>query len=804
MFNKMTKKKTSKQLAKISPTKKLYTSSCDKYEKIMTEDKIGVTKSNKDKPSASTFYTNVPEDDKKILKAQGKQIKKKKKQYSKVHNIYNLKTANAAGPSEKRQYSQMNECFVLLSDCNEHKKNHKSHNASTSNNTENSSKNDKDCSSMLNTNEQNIKKKKKEDSKVQNINNLMNDNAVVHTKNRKYSQMNECFVLLSDCNEHKKNHKSHMGSTGNNTKNSSENDKDYSSILKTQGKNIKSKNKIDSKVQKKNNLIHDNAVAHTKKRKYSQMNECFVLLSDCNEHKKNHKSHMGSTGNNTKNSSENDKDYSSILKTQGKNIKSKNKIDSKVQKKNNLINDNAVAHTKKRQYSQINECFVLLSDCNEHKKNHKSHMASTYNNTKNSADNDKNYSSILKTQGKNIKSKNKIDSKVQNINNLINDNAVAHTKKRQYSQLNECFVLLSDCNEHKKNHKSHKASSSNNTENSSKNDKDCSSMLKTNEQNIEKKKKEDSKVQNINNLINDNAVAQTKKRQYSQMNECIVLLSDCNEHKKNHKSQKFSTSNNTENTSENDKDYSLILKTQGKNIKSKNKIDSKVQKMNNLINENAVAHTKKRQYSQLNECFVLLSDCNEHKKNHKSHKASSSNNTENSSKNDKDCSSMLKTNEKNIKKKKKEDSKVQNINNLINDNAVAHTKKRKYSQMKECFVLLSDCNEHKKNHKSHMGSTGNNTKNSSENDKDYSFIFKTRGKKIKIKNKYKIQKINNLENDNAAIHTEKSQLKECFVLLSDFDKKKKYIHKPNKASSRKKTMIGSENSKEYLSIVHDL
>lgn len=45
-----------------------------------------------------------------------------------------------------------------------------------------------------------------------------------------------------------------------------------------------------------------------------------------------------------------------------------------------------------------------------------------------------------------------------------------------------------------------------------------------------------------------------------------------------------------------------------------------------------------------------------------------------------------------------------------------------------------------------------------------------------------VQKINNLENDNAVIHTEKrhSQLKECFVLLSDFNKNKKIIHKTNK------------------------
>jgi len=81
-----------------------------------------------------------------------------------------------------------------------------------------------------------------------------------------------------------------------------------------------------------------------------------------------------------------------------------------------------------------------------------------------------------------------------------------------------------------------------------------------------------------------------------------------------------------------------------------------------------------------------------------------------------------------------------------------------------------------------------------------------------------------LENDNAAIHTEErhSQLKECFVLLLDFNKNKKIIHKPNKglcfmfiykiinyiiilknvylASSRKKRMIGSENNKENLSM----
>ncbi|XP_029343489.1 ABC transporter H family member 2 [Acyrthosiphon pisum] len=285
------------------------------------------------------------------------------------------------------------------------------------------------------------------------------------------------------------------------------------------------------------------------------------------------------------------------------------------------------------------------------------------------------------------------------------------------------------------------------------------------------------------------------------MNECFVLLSDCNEHKKSHKTHKGSTGNNTKNSAHIDKDYSSMLKTKEQNIKKKKK-DSKAQKINNLINDNVVAQTKKRQYSQMNECFVLLSDCNEHKKNHKSHKSSTGNNTKNSSENDKDYSSMLKTKEQNIKKKKKEDSKVQKINNLINDNAAAHTKKRQYSQMNECFVLLSDCNEHKKNQKSDKASTRNNTKNSSENDKDDLSIFKTQGKKIKINNKYKAQKKNNLVNDNVAIDTEKkhSQLKECFVLLSDFNKNKKIIHKPNKASSRKKTMIGSENNKEYLSM----
>eukprot|EP00102_Acyrthosiphon_pisum_P020791 XP_016658001.1 PREDICTED: GATA zinc finger domain-containing protein 14 [Acyrthosiphon pisum] len=421
--------------------------------------------------SKKKLYT---EDDKKLLKTQGKQIKKKKGKYSKVHNINNLKNANAAVPSEKRHYGQIDECFVLLSDCNKHKKNRKSDKRSTGNNTKTISENDKDYSSMLKTKEQNIKKKKKEDSKVQNINSLINDNAVAHTKKR---QMNECFVLLSDCNEHKKNHKSDKGSTGDNTKNSPENNKDYSSILKTQRKNIKNKNKIDSKVQKINNLINDNVVAQTKKRQYSQMNECFVLLSDCNEHKKSHKTHKGSTGNNTKNSAHIDKDYSSMLKTKEQNIKKKKK-DSKAQKINNLINDNVVAQTKKRQYSQMNECFVLLSDCNEHKKNHKSHKSSTGNNTKNSSENDKDYSSMLKTKEQNIKKKKKEDSKVQKINNLINDNAAAHTKKRQYSQMNECFVLLSDCNEHKKNQKSDKASTRNNTKNSSENDKDDLSMPK--------------------------------------------------------------------------------------------------------------------------------------------------------------------------------------------------------------------------------------------------------------------------------------------------------------------------------------
>ncbi|CAI6344054.1 unnamed protein product [Macrosiphum euphorbiae] len=370
----MAKKKTSKQLAKISPKKK----PCDMYEKI----------------SASSFIVNTPEDDKKLLKTQGTQIKKKKKKLSKVHNINNLKNSNAAVLPDKRHYSQVDECFVLLSDCYEHKKNHKSHKASTSNITEKSLKNDNGYLSMLKTKEQNLKKKKKEDSKVQNINNLINAKAVPHTKKRQYSQMNECFVLLPDCNELIKNHKSRISSIGNDTKNSSLNDKNNSSMLKTKEPNIKKKKKEDSKVQNINNLINAKAVTHSKKIQYSQMNECFVLLSDCNEHIQNHKSSMASTSNNTKNSSENDKDYSSILKTQGKNIKSKNKIDSKVQKINNFINDNAVAHTKKRKYSQMKECFVLLSDFNEHKKNHKSHKAPTSNNAKNSADNEKDYSSM--------------------------------------------------------------------------------------------------------------------------------------------------------------------------------------------------------------------------------------------------------------------------------------------------------------------------------------------------------------------------------------------------------------------------
>ncbi|KAL5241961.1 hypothetical protein ACI65C_009371 [Semiaphis heraclei] len=447
----MTKKKTSKQLTKKSSKKKLYTSSYDNYEKIMIENKIRVTKPKKDKSSVPTSNVNGLEDDKKLLKTQRINIKKNKEKDSKVHYINNLKNDNTATPSEKRAYSKIDECCVLLSDCNEHKKKHKSHNASTINNTKNSSENDKDYSSILKTQGKKIKKIDKKGFKAQSINNFKNDNAAVPT-DRRHSQLKECFILLSDFNKQQNNHKSHMDSTSNNTKISSENDNEYSSILKTKEQNIKKVKKRNSKVQNINNLINDNTVVHKKKRHYSQIKESFVLLSDCNEHKKNYKTNKSSSSSNKKISSENDKDYSSILKTQGKKIKKMNKY--KVLKRNNLEDDNAAIHTEKRHCIQLKECFVLLSDFNEHKKIHNPLKFSTSSNTKICSENDKDYSSILKTRGKKIKKMNKY--KVQKINSLENDNAAIHTEKRHCMQLKECFVLLSDFNEHKQNHKPRK------------------------------------------------------------------------------------------------------------------------------------------------------------------------------------------------------------------------------------------------------------------------------------------------------------------------------------------------------------
>ncbi|KAE9537368.1 hypothetical protein AGLY_006391 [Aphis glycines] len=171
------------------------------------------------------------------------------------------------------------------------------------------------------------------------------------------------------------------------------------------------------------------------KEKY-QTNECFVLLQDFNKKKIIHKANKFSTRNNIKINSENDNKCSSILKTRKQNIK-KNKKNSKDQNISNLENDHIIVHTENRFHNQMNECFVLLSDCN------KLNRASTSNNSKINSENE--YLSILINQRKKIK-KNKIDSKVQNLRNLKNDNAAVHTEKKHNSQSNECFVLLTDFN----------------------------------------------------------------------------------------------------------------------------------------------------------------------------------------------------------------------------------------------------------------------------------------------------------------------------------------------------------------------
>ncbi|XP_015378754.1 PREDICTED: uncharacterized protein LOC107172947 [Diuraphis noxia] len=144
----MVKKKTSKKLTKISPKKKLNTLSYDNYEKIMIDNKIRVTKSKKDKWSDPISNVNSSEDDKKLSKTQRINIKKKKKKDSKVRYLNNLKNDNSTIPTEKRAYCQIDECLVLISDCNQNKENHKSYKASTIINTKNSSEKDKDYSSM--------------------------------------------------------------------------------------------------------------------------------------------------------------------------------------------------------------------------------------------------------------------------------------------------------------------------------------------------------------------------------------------------------------------------------------------------------------------------------------------------------------------------------------------------------------------------------------------------------------------------------------------------------------------------------
>ncbi|CAH1720540.1 unnamed protein product [Aphis gossypii] len=180
---------------------------------------------------------------------------------------------------------------------------------------------------------------------------------------------------------------------------------------------------------------------HIKEKEKYQTNECFVLLQDFNKKKIIHKANKFSTRNNIKINSENDNKCSSILKTQKQNIK-KNKKNSKDQNISNLENDHIIVHTENRFHNQMNECFVLLSDCN------KLNRASTSINSKINSENE--YLSILINQRKKIE-KNKKDSKVQNLRNLKNDNAAVHTEKKHNSQSNECFVLLTDFNKTSKN-----------------------------------------------------------------------------------------------------------------------------------------------------------------------------------------------------------------------------------------------------------------------------------------------------------------------------------------------------------------
>ncbi|XP_022179749.1 putative zinc finger protein 840 isoform X2 [Myzus persicae] len=391
----------SKQLTKISPKKKLYTSSCDKYETIMAEDKIKVTKSNKDKSSAATSYVNSSENDKKLLKTQRKKIKKKKKKDSKVHHINSLKNDDTALLIDAR-HNQFKECFVLLSDINEHQKIHISHKASTNKSAKIGSENN-EYSSIF-TQVKTIKEINKKDSKVQNINNLRHDDAAVPTDARHYSQLKECFVLLSDFNKNEKIHIPLKASTSNSTKISSGNNNEYSSMVETKEQIIKKRKKGNVKAKKIKNYINDNAVVCTQKKHCNQLKECFVLLSDISEHKKNHKSHKSSTSGNITISSENDKEYSSILRTRGKNVKKINKY--KVKKISNLENNNVAIHTEKRHCSKLNDSFVLLSDVSKHKKNHKPNKASTKNKSmigSFGSENNKEYLSILETQDQNIK-----------------------------------------------------------------------------------------------------------------------------------------------------------------------------------------------------------------------------------------------------------------------------------------------------------------------------------------------------------------------------------------------------------------
>lgn len=118
---------------------------------------------------------------------------------------------------------------------------------------------------------------------------------------------------------------------------------------------------------------------------------------------------------------------------------------------------------KEKERYQINECFVLLQDFNKKKIIYKANKISTRNNIKINSENDNKYSSILKTRKQNMK-KNKKDCKDQNINNLENDHIIVHTENRFHNQMNECFVLLSDCN------KLNIASTSNNSKINSEND----------------------------------------------------------------------------------------------------------------------------------------------------------------------------------------------------------------------------------------------------------------------------------------------------------------------------------------------